>query len=397
MIQTRKLRHVLALAGLLLGAALARVPREGGLVPSAHAASELHMNAAAERAHKAGQKAYLKGDLAGAKKQFEAAIAADKKAYESMFSLGAVEERRGKKADAEKRYREALAAAPDFPAPVVALAMLTLRAGDADGAARLLEERAAKAKYPAPLLAALAEVKSQKGASGDAQRLAQEALKVDPAYSPAMVALARDHYRSRRVDLALYALTGILDGYGTDNPARAPKDADAHFLRGVILSERGQTGPAITSLTRAAELRPDLVEAQVLLGTYMLEAGNAAGALVHLKLAAKFDGKNVTTRLLLGDAYRLTDAAKNARAEFEWVKKAAPDRLAARYGLGLVFLLSSSVPGMTPIAATDAAIKEFEAYKAKAPRGGPDDVDELIMRAKSKKALLEGEGKGGDQ
>ena len=38
---------------------------------------------------------------------------------------------------------------------------------------------------------------------------------------------------------------------------------------------------------------------------------------------------------------------------------------------------------------TEKAIEHLELYKTRGVRGGPDDAEELISRAKSKKALLE--------
>ena len=59
------------------------------------------------------------------------------------------------------------------------------------------------------VLGALAEVKSIAKDSASAQQLAQEALKKNSDYRPAMVTIARDHYRARRLDLALYALQAL--------------------------------------------------------------------------------------------------------------------------------------------------------------------------------------------
>src|SRR5688572_22274236 len=107
--------------------------------------------------------------------------------------------------------------------------------------------RGAAAKYPdsAAVLAALAEIYSARGDSPSAQQFAQKALKKDPDYRPAMVTLARDHYRARRLDLALYTLTAILDGYGQENPPRDKNDADARLLRALILKEQGKRKLAI--------------------------------------------------------------------------------------------------------------------------------------------------------
>src|SRR5690606_11032695 len=149
------------------------------------------------------------------------------------------------------------------------LALLWAREGQHDRAVTDLRARLARLPHSAPLTAALAEVKSMQGESGEAQRLAQEALKKDPDYRPAMVTLARDHWRRRRLDLALYTLRGILDGFGPENPPRDKNNAEARLLRGLIYREKNQRGPAIEELTRAVELRPDLVEAHLVLAAYM--------------------------------------------------------------------------------------------------------------------------------
>jgi hypothetical protein len=83
-----------------------------------------------------------------------------------------------------------------------------------------------------------------------------------------MVTLARDHYRARRLDLALYTLTAILDGYGTENPPRDKNNADAHLLRALILKEQGKRKAAIEELGSVLGCVPDLVEARLHLATY---------------------------------------------------------------------------------------------------------------------------------
>lgn len=349
------------------------------------------MSAKAKEAYRAGLRAFAAGDLAGAKTQFRSALAADSEAYQAHYSLGVVEERLGAPAAAASAYRRSLDVVPDYEQAAAAAAILMARGGDHDRAVQDLKSRLSRLPRSAVLTAALAEVKSMQGDSGEAQRLAQEALKKNPDYRPAMVTLARDHYRRRRLDLALYTLQGILDGYGPENPPRDKNNAEARLLRGLIYRERNQRGPAIEELTKAVELRPDLVEARLQLATYMLEAGNAEGALPHLEAAVRYDQKNVLARLNLGDAYRLLDRPADARRELEWVAKAAPERPEVHYNLGLVYLLSQSIPGVTPIQAANKAIEHLEKYHARGIRGGPDDTEELITRAKTRKALLEAE------
>jgi hypothetical protein len=57
-----------------------------------------------------------------------------------------------------------------------------------------------------------------------------------------------------------------------------------------------------------------------------------------------------------------------------------------------VYLFSTNVPGVTEEQAINRAIESFERFKKlepRAARGSGDDVDELIARARNKKAILE--------
>lgn len=371
------------------GQQIATVDAPSSAEPTDTAPPRPEISAKAKEAHEAGLKAFSTGDLAGAKAQFQAAIAADGKAYSAYYSLGVVEERLGRRAEALSAYQRAVDIVPDYEPAIVAYGVLSAKQGQADRAVSFLKEKLGRWPSSAAITAALSEVRSIQGDSGEAQRLAQEALKKNPDYRPAMVTLARDHYRNRRLELALYALRGILDGYGPENPPRDKDNAEARLIRGLIYREKNLRGPAIEELTKAVELRPDLVEARLQLATYMLEAGNAQGALPHLEAAVRYDNANVLAHLNLGDAYRLLDRTGEAKRELEWVAKAAPNRPEVHYDLGLLYLMSKQVPGLTEKQATEKAIEHLEQYKARGVRGGPDDTDELISRAKSKKALLE--------
>lgn len=363
--------------------------------PSPHAftsktsSSRPTMNASAKSAFDKALRAYDKGDLSGAVSQLESATNKDTGAAEAYYALGAVQERGGNTSAAQSAYARALQATPGYEPALYGDALLIAKKSGGDAAVTRLEAARAKSPESAAILSALSEVSSMAGRSGDAQRLAQDALKRDPSFQPAMVSLARDHYRSRRIDLALYTLQGILDGYGEGNPPRDNKNADAFYLRGLIYSDRSMRGPAMADLEKATTLRPDLADAHFVLAAFMLEAGNAKEALPHLEKAARFDAKNPKLRAALGDAYRLLNRPKDARTELEWALAADPTNPDPHYTLGLLFLMSAEIPGVSPKAAADQAISHFDTYKQKVPRGGADDVDELLTRAKTKKALLE--------
>ena len=360
--------------------------------PSSGGAAYPPMSAAARASYDAGMAAFQQGDMAGAKTQFEKAVQADPKAFRAYYSLGVVRERLGDKSGALTSYRKSFGIVSNYEPALVAYAVLLARMGSVTEADSFLVKQRSKMPKSAAVDAALAEVKSLQKDSAAAQRLAQEALKKNPNFRPAMVTLARDHYRNRRLDLALEALRGILDGYGAENPARDKSNAEALLLRALIYREQGHHKAAKEHFKKALGLRPDFVEARLHLSRYLLEAGDATAAAPILEQALRYDKDNVLARLNLGDAYRLLGKTGEAKTMLEWVLQKDSTIAQAHYNLGLLYLFSKSIPGVTPSAAAAKAIDEFEKYKQKRPRPKPgqsDDTDELITRAKARKSILE--------
>jgi tetratricopeptide (TPR) repeat protein len=359
---------------------------------SGQASNRPKMSAAADQKYRAGMQAFQSGTLDVAEAQFQQATESDPKAYQAYYSLGVVRERKSNTTGALSAYAKAIAVVPDYEPAIIAYGVLTAREGKADEAEQYLNGRLAKMEKSAAVTTALAEVKSLRGESGSAQKLAQEALKINPDYRPAMVTLARDHYRSRRLDLALYSLQGILDGYGPENPPRDKDNPEALLIRGLIHKERNERAAAMNDFRRVIELRPDLVEARVHLAGYLLESGNAAEASPQLEWALRYDRDNLLARLNLGDAYRLLGRTNEAKQQLEWVADKDPKLPQVRYSLGLLYLFGESIPGVAPKDAATKAVAAFEEYKRLKPRstvGQADDADELIAAAKSKKAVIE--------
>jgi tetratricopeptide (TPR) repeat protein len=349
------------------------------------------MNAQAATAYQAGMRAFSSGDLKGAEAQLTQAINADPRAYQAHYALGATFERLGDSSRAVAEHERALEILPDYEPSITAISTLYLRQGRAAEAQSFLSRQQTRAPNSAAILACMAEIKSVQKDSVQAQALAQQALKKDPDYRPAMVVLARDHYRNRRLDLALYTLTAILDGYGSENPPRDKNNAEARLIRGLIYKEQLRRNQAISEFQRAVELRPDLVEARLNLAGYMLEAGNADGAVPLLEGALAYEPANPLIHLNLGDAYRLQGRAKDALTQLDWVSQAAPKQAETYYDIGLVYLFGK-VESVTPEQALDRALGAFEQFAKLEPNpkpGAGDDAQELIARAKNKKAVLE--------
>jgi len=350
------------------------------------------LSPAAAKLYDAGMQAFERADLKGAAEQFTRALTLDRKAYPAHLGLGIVQERRGEQAKALESYTAALALAPDYAPALAAKGRLLLGMGRAPEADQFARAVAAKFPESAAALGVLAEVMSARGDSASAQQTAQKALKKDPDYRPAMVTLARDHYRARRLDLALYTLTAILDGYGQENPPRDKNNVDARLLRAQIYKERNKRMLAMVELGAVLALRPDLVTARLQLAAYMLEAGNATEARPLLEKALEYDPSNMLVHLNLGDAYRLLGKPQDALDHLNWVSRKDDSLAQTHYNLGLVYLFSPEVPGVTEKQAIDRAIEAFERFKKLEPhaaRGAGDDVDDLIARARNKKAILE--------
>jgi Tfp pilus assembly protein PilF len=366
-------------------------PAPGGVqmgVPDKPPEGDIKMNAQAAAFYQQAMMLWANGDLQGAKASFVQATQADANAYQAYYSLGVIQERLGE-AGALDSYEKSFEIVPKYERAMVAYGTLLAKRGKLSQADTFFTKKRSKMSKSAPLAAGHAEVKSLQKDTAGAQELARSALKLDPTYAPAMMVIARDHYRNRRLDLSLYALKAILDGFGPDNPARDPSNAEAHLLRANIFVEQDLRAPAMESYKKALELRPDLVGARVKLATFMLQAGSANEALPMLQTAKKYDPDNLDIHLALGDAHRLTGNYTQAKQEFDWVKKRDSSLPQVYYNFGLLYLFADSMPGMNEKQRVLAAIENLEKYKELKGKGDRSDVDELLNRANLKKAEIE--------
>lgn len=374
------------------GAGAAVTDNQGGQVGVVDGAGSSGLEGAAKTAYDAGWQAWLRGDLATAKKQFQEAASLAPKSPSPPYSLGVVDEHLGDLAGAQSAYRTAFTNDPEHELSMCAYALSLANAKSTGEADTFLADKRAKKKESPRLTACNGEVKSLAKDHATAQQLAQDALRMDPNFKDAMVVIARDHYRARKMDLAKYALQAVLEGFGDATPARDKENAEAHLIRGLIMREEGRRIIALKDFEDAAKKRPDLVEALVNLGSMRLEAGNANDALGPLESATKYGPNNALAHLNLGDAYRLVQRYADAKTEFDKALSLDSTLAAAHYDLGLMYLTAQSIPGTSADAQVSTAIKELETYKtmrgAKAPAGVNDEIDDLLNRAKAKQAEL---------
>ncbi len=348
------------------------------------------LTGAARASYEGANAAFMEGRLVDAKAAFEKASREASNSAAPLVGIGAILERQGDVPAAVDVYRRAVAIEPDNPESARALAFGLVAAGQASEAVSFARARAEK--YARSAAATLySEAASASGDSATAQAEAQRALALDSSYVPAMVAVARDHYRAGRVSMTAYALKALLDGIDEATPARAKDCAEALLLRAVIDRRTpGRRTAALDAFSKVYALRPDLTEAALALGVMKLEAGNAEEAIVPLETAARFAPKNAFVMTALGDAYRL--AARYAEAKTTLEKAVALDAslAAPHYNLALLFLYAGDKAGLGNEERYASAQREMEAYVGirgpKAPPGVDDDADSLLATAKQKLA-----------
>jgi tetratricopeptide (TPR) repeat protein len=374
------------------GAGTPVMTQTGGQVGVVDSAGGSGLTGSALSAYQEGWKAWLDGDLATAKKKFQDAASADPKSPAPPYSLGVVLDRLGDAAGAQQAYRTAFSNNPDHEVSMCAYALSLASAGHAGEADTFITDKRNKKQNSARLTACAAELKSIAKDHATAQQLAQDALRMDPDFKEAMVTIARDHYRARKLDLAKYALQAILEGFGDASPARDKDNAEARLIRGLIYREGGARAVALQDFEAAVKRRPDLVEALVNLGSMRLEAGNATEAQPVLESAVRFAPNNAIAHLNLGDCYRLLGKYDAAKKEFDSALSKDSSLAAAHYDLGLMYLTAPTIPGNTADSQVTTALKELETYRTmrgpKAPPGVQDDIEDLIARAKAKQAEL---------
>ncbi|MBW2458640.1 MAG: tetratricopeptide repeat protein [Deltaproteobacteria bacterium] len=364
-------------------------PQYGVADPAAAIEGATQMNAQAAAIYNQGMAAFAQGDLKQAQAFFKQATEADSEAFQAFYSLGVVQERLGS-GGAASSYKKAFTLVPKYERAMVAYGLYLAKTGKLSKADSFLNGQRGKNPKSAMLTAAHAEVKSLQKDTATAQELAQEALKLDPAHAAAMMTIARDHYRNRRLDLSLYALKAVLDGFGADNPPRDKDNAEGHLLRAHIWYEQDKRNRAMNAFEKALELRPDLVVPRLRLAQRLLESGGALEALPMLQDALKYDADNLNAHLSLGDAYRLTGQFAAAKQEFEWVKTRDSSIAEVHYNLGLLYMFAPKLPGLTKKKQINAAIKSFNEYKElKGKAAEESDVDDLLAQAKLKKDELD--------
>jgi len=252
----------------------------------------------------------LVGDLRGAADAFIRAHALAPTEAEPAFALARIEERRGRPRDAERLYRVALAARPDWPLAAVPLARILVARAQPTLAAAVAEARRAlaapRAAHPEHVLLAVveAELLLEEERADEAKELLL-AARTPSAPRVVELALARAENRigitlaaAGRSDEAAFAFKRACDLDGEWAPPRANL--------GALWQRLGRPRAAYEQYRRALALDPGHPLAQFNLGTLLRERGDLDGAVRAFAAALRADPPHPSARveLALAEAER---------------------------------------------------------------------------------------------
>jgi Flp pilus assembly protein TadD len=361
----------------------------------------------AKDSYNKGIEAYGAGDLTGAKQAFSDAASKAPKSGVPHYALAAILDRLGDHDGAVAEYQTAYKIDDKFDdaAGAYAVALASTSPDKQQQAEAFLTYQQGQKPDSVTIEAYLAEVKSIGGKHDEAQKLAQDTLKKNPDYTLGMLVIARDYYRQKKLDVALYALDAVLDGskakdaQGKDVveiPPRAPDSMEALLLRALIERQTGARNEAITDFAAVVAKRRDIVEADIGLGEMKLEASNAQDAVGPLEYAAlHYAPKSAIAHNDLGDCYRVLGRGADAKSQFDTASSLNSTLPEVHYNLGLLYLYGGSgIPGVSGDEdQVTKAIAEFDTYKqmrqAQPVQGQKEDVDQLESTAKQKLATIQ--------
>jgi Flp pilus assembly protein TadD/ketosteroid isomerase-like protein len=157
--------------------------------------------------------------------------------------------------------------------------------------------------------------------------------------------------------------------------ASKPRDAQAQFLKGLILTEQNKTGEAIAAFTRLTELYPELPEPYNNLAVLYAGQGQYEKARQALEMAIRTHPSYATAHENLGDVY-----AKLASQAYDKALQLDSNNPTAQTKLALVRDLIGGTRGKPPVAQASApatATKPATAPPLAAPAPAPVPAKEV--------------------
>jgi tetratricopeptide (TPR) repeat protein len=272
-----------------------------------------------------------KGQLDAAERQLRRAVAGGAGA-EALDLLGVVLAKQGKAQEAERRFRQALAARPAFPEARQHLARLYLDQQRENEALSELRKAAQAEPLERDLGLTLAGAELKEGRPEAAARLF-ESVAVHHDSVQALLQLAR--LQSGRKD-ARGALESLQRAAALAPNAEEVLSAQAQLSLGLRAPV-----PAIVALEPLTRMCPTVAQYQYLLGVALMQAGDVPAAVEPLQQADRLEPNRVLTLVALGLALNARKLYAEAKPYAQHALELEPDNpeaaaalAEAEHGLG---------------------------------------------------------------
>jgi predicted O-linked N-acetylglucosamine transferase (SPINDLY family) len=230
--------------------------------------------------------AHRQGDLQVAREAYASLLEIQPAHAPTLYLAGAAARDARDRATALARFREAVAAAPEYVDARVALVTALIDDGDTDAAVDL----------------------------------AREGLSREPGAAPLLRALGQAELASGHAEAAIAAFEGAL--------AHDPTDGDAHYNLGVALQGAHRAGEAARAYQRALAFRPDLDAAHFNLGVVFDQQGQADGAIAAFSNVLRRTPSHVQAWKALAETLLAAGRVEAWYANFERFERQCPAHIA---------------------------------------------------------------------
>jgi predicted O-linked N-acetylglucosamine transferase (SPINDLY family) len=209
------------------------------------------------------------------------------------FAVAQRHHRAGRLAQAERAYRQILAADPGHAGSLQLLGVIAHQSGQSDAALDLIGR----------------------------------ALAADPGSAAARINFANLLKDLGKLEQAITHYQRALD--------LEPDNGELHYSIGVAAQLLGETDRAMVHYQRALALRPDIVEANLNLGTILADRGDLDAAISRYRRALELRPDYLAAHMNLGIALSRQHDPAAAMACFERAAELAPDHAPAHLNLGM--------------------------------------------------------------
>ncbi|MGD9724139.1 MAG: tetratricopeptide repeat protein [Pirellulales bacterium] len=247
-----------------------------------------------------------------------------------VLQQGARHQQAGQWADAERCYRQALAAEPDHPHALHLLGMLAIQLGQLPQAIELIGDAIRIDRNQATFHANLAEAYRLSGDLPKAAAANRAALKLQPQLLNAHVNLAAVLYQMGDLAAAVEQYRQVVK--------LAPEDASARLSLGRALKAMGQAAEAEACFRRALRIAPDHGPTHTFLCLALVDQGKLAEARAAGQAAVALNPNDAIAHNSLGAVLKDMHLLAEAEVELREAIRLGPQLAAGHNNLGALLL-----------------------------------------------------------